>query len=346
MKAMITENKDRKILTSEIYNYLFDFKTGYFARWGKNLDDDPQYSPFGPEILDIEITTQCTGPGGKLCPFCYKSNGPNGKNMSFKNFKTILDKMPKTLTQVAFGADAHATSNPDLWKMMEYCRNNEHNKVVPNITVADITDATADLLVFHCGAVAVSRYSDKNICYNSVKKLTERGLKQTNIHIMISEETYEQALETIKDRVTDERLKDLNAIVLLSLKKKGRGVGYTPLSQEKFNELVNLAFDNNINIGFDSCSAHKFLIAIKDLDNYKQLEQCVEPCESSAFSSYIDVDSTFFPCSFTPNSEDWNEGIKITEQTDFLKDIWYNSKVTKFRNSLINCKRSCPIYTI
>lgn len=156
----VKETAEDKIVYSPDYNYFFNKKTGFFLRWGQKLDDDPNCCDFGPEILDIEVTTQCSGPGGKLCPFCYKGNTPNGVNMSLDTFKTILDKMPDTLTQIAFGADAHATSNPDLFAMMEYARTKD---IVPNITVADISDETADRLLKYVGACAVSRYTgDKN----------------------------------------------------------------------------------------------------------------------------------------------------------------------------------------
>jgi MoaA/NifB/PqqE/SkfB family radical SAM enzyme len=339
----IIEKGNLKILRSTDYNYLFNKNNGYFLRWGKEIDDDPQYSPYGPEILDIEVTTKCTGPSNKVCSFCYKSNTPNGSNMSLNTFKTILDKMPKTLTQIAFGADAHATSNPELWEMMKYARSKD---VIPNITVAEITDDIADSLVHYCGAVAVSRYSDKNLCYDSVKKLTDRGLKQVNIHQMICQETYEQAIDTIKDCKIDKRLANLNAIVFLSLKKKGRGERYTPLTLEQFKSLVNLSFELKSPFGFDSCSCHKFMDAIKDRKDYSQLMKSAEPCESSAFSSYIDVDSTFYPCSFSEEAQGWEEGLKITEETDFMKDIWNNPRTIEFRNNLLKCSRKCPLYKI
>jgi hypothetical protein len=342
----LIENAKVKMIRSEDYNYNFDKKTGYFARWGKTLDDDPQFSSIGPEILDIEITTQCKGPGGKLCGFCYKGNTPHGKNMSFETFKTILRKMPRTLTQCAFGADAQAESNPDLWKMMDYCRNNDYNQIIPNITVADISSETADKLIKYCGAVAVSRYADKDFCYDSVKKLTDRGLKQTNIHIMISNETYDQAVETIHDYKSDSRLAKLNAIVFLSLKQKGRGTGYTPLTTEQFKRLVDLAFNIKTPIGFDSCSANKFLKAVKDRDNYKELEMLAEPCESSCFSSYINVDGLFFPCSFTEDEWGWENGIDVVACDNFMKDIWYNKKVVEFREVLLKCKRNCPLFNV
>jgi hypothetical protein len=140
--------------------------------------------------------------------------------MSFETFKAVLDKFPKVLTQIAIGADSHATSNPDLWKMMEYSRS---IGITPNITVADISDETADLLIKYCGATAVSRYTNKDLCYDSVKRLTDRGMKQCNIHMLVSLETEDMVWETLKDRLVDPRLEKLNAIVLLSLKKKRQG---------------------------------------------------------------------------------------------------------------------------
>ncbi len=346
MKYKVAENEGAKIVSSKHYNYVFNKNSGFFARWGETKDHDPQYSAIGPEILDIEVTTSCKGPGGKLCKFCYKSNTPNGKNMSLETFKTILNKMPRTLTQCAFGADAQAESNPDLWAMMEYCRENEYNQIVPNITVADITDWVADKLVHYCGAVAVSRYTDKDICYDSVKKLTDRGLKQTNIHIMLSNETFDQVIETIKDYKSDDRLSKLNAIVLLSLKQKGRGETHTPLSVEQFKVIVDMAFELGSPIGFDSCSCHKFLQAIKGREDYDRLDMLAEPCESTCFSSYVDVDGVFFPCSFTPDPDNWAEGMNVTECEDFVKDIWNSDRVIAFRENLLKCGRDCPLYEV
>lgn len=180
----VFDDVDRKSVRSKSYNYDFDKKSGLFKRWGSSIEEDPDYAP-SPEILDCEITTICHGvPGnngdsGKRspCSFCYKSNTPNGKNMSFETFKTVFDKISsnKILTQLAFGLDSQATSNPDLWRMMQYCRD---NGVIPNLTVADISDETADKIASIAGACAVSRYANKNVCYDSVKRLTDAVLKQ------------------------------------------------------------------------------------------------------------------------------------------------------------------------
>lgn len=352
-KFTVLENDKVKILVSDNYNYRFNKVNGYFERYGKTKNDDPDFCEFGPEILDIEVTTICGGPtGNNPCPFCYKGNTNKGINMSFDTFKNIFDKMTKdgVLTQIAFGADATLTSNPDLWNMMDYSR---ANGVIPNVTCANIDDTVADKLASVCGAVAISRYSNKNWCYDSVKKLTDRGMKQINIHSMICQETFKQTLETIEDIKTDKRLKKLNAIVFLSLKQKGRGVKFTPLTQEEFNRLVVLCLKNDIRFGFDSCSSNKFLNAIiniygKDSNEYKRLEQMTEPCESSCFSSYISTEGHFYPCSFT---EDVYNGIDVVKCDDFVKDVWLNKELDVFRNKLLcnkdcnNC-RKCPEFDI
>lgn len=330
---------------SKDYNFIFDMTTGFFIRWGNKKEDDPQLSP-SPELLDLEITTICNGYDGTPCPFCYKANNPNGKNMSFDTFKNVFNKInTKVLTQVAFGTDSSLTSNPDTFKMFDYCLNNEYNKVIPNVTVSNIDRDIAFELSKRCGAVAVSRYNKKGICYESVKHLINYGV-QTNIHIMVSEETYDQILETINDVKIDNRLSGLNAIVLLSLKQKGRGKTFTPLSYDKFRNIVNEAFSKNINFGFDSCSYYKFEKSIRGMDCYSELVTYSEPCESSLFSSYINVDGEFYPCSFVEGEGEWKTGLDVKTCNDFVNDIWYNEKTQRFRNKLLKYGRKCPYFDI
>lgn len=159
------------------YNYVFDTENGNFARWGKTLEEDPDFSPYGNEILDIEISTVCL----KGCSFCYKSNKIVGRNMSLRTYMLILDKMPKTLTQVALGI-GDIDGNPELWDILAYTRS---KGIVPNITIngARMTSKDYDKLAKYCGAVAVSYYNDKD-CFGSVWRLaTNRKMEQVNIHV-------------------------------------------------------------------------------------------------------------------------------------------------------------------
>jgi hypothetical protein len=142
----------------------------------------------------------------------------------------------------------------------------------------------------------------------------------------------------------------MKALVLLSLKTKGRSVGrFHQLSQDKFDKLVAYALENNVAIGFDSCSAQKFMKSVKGHKNEDQFLQSAEPCESTLYSMYIDVKGNFFPCSFSPDTEGWKTGISVLECNDFIKDVWFNERTRKFSNKVIgcrNCNKSCAIYEI
>ena len=351
MNARIFENENVKTLRSELYSFNFNKHTGFFARWGKTVADDPSFSPFSPEIADIEITTSCKGPRlsngtNKLCSFCYKSNNPNGKYMSFETFKQLLDKFPHTtdkngrrsfiLTQIAAGVDAECKSNPDVWKIFEYCR---ENGIIPNLTVASIDDEVAQNIAKYCGACAVSRYSDKEVCYDSVDLLTNKyGMSQVNIHQLVEMSTLDNIWETLRDMQTDKRLAKLNAIVFLSLKQKGRGVSQEPISQEEYAKIIQYCLSNNIRFGSDSCGAGKLLKSLSE-QQYKEILPVVEPCEAGGkFSFYCDVDAKYYPCSFMANEEgDWKKGIDMLTVDDFIKDVWQHPKTLSFREKVDRC---------
>lgn len=347
MSYIIKETSELKVMQSPEVSYIFNKVTGLSAVWGKTEEEDPDWCPYGPLIADIEITTMCKGPGGKLCSFCYKSNTPNnGDNMSFETFKKVFDKLPDTLQQIAFGVDAQCEMNHDTFGIMAYCR---VNGVIPNVTVADISDTTADRLVELCGAVAVSRYEDKDICYDSIKKLTDRGLKQVNMHLMISQETFDMAMETIEDIKNDPRLSGLNAIVFLSLKQKGRGTKFHKLTDQNFKRIVDTCFLKEISFGFDSCSAVKFLKSVEGRPNYEELYMVSEPCESARFSAYINVHGDYYPCSFCEGQGyEWERGISVVDCDDFM-DIWKCDSNKIFRmNSLDTIKsgKSCSEFDV
>ena len=346
----IFDGEKTKVCVGPDYNYLFCKTTGDFKRFGVNYKDDPQFSPIGPEIADIEITTSCLGvpnrDGVKApCIFCYKSNTANGTYMTLETFKKVFANLPHNVGQIAFGLDSECKTNPEWFEIFKYARD---NGVIPNVTVANIDDETADKLASICGAIAVSRYDNKDICYNTVKKLTDRGMKQINIHHLAAMESYDNLMETLADSKTDPRLAKLNAIVILSLKKCGRGTSLNSLPQEKFAEVIKYSFDNNVRIGFDSCSCHKFLASISNMKEEikKKLEMVSEPCESLLFSSYFDVEGKLYPCSFCENIKGWEDGVDMKIPLDFIKNVWNNSKVIGFRDKLIKNNRNCPIYKV
>lgn len=347
----VYESGNCKVFQSPSANYIFDKNTGYMVSFGKTLKEDPERFP-APNIADIECTTRCTGLHniGDVCNFCYKSNTPSsGSYMTLDEFKHIIEVYPKSLTQVALGADACLTCNPDLWKIMEYCR---EQGIVPNITLANILDdKTADKLAKYCGACAISCYDDYNVCFDSVKKLTDRGMKQVNIHLLLAEEYYERAKDVMKAVLEDPRLSKLNAVVCLGLKRKGRGSSFHRMSDEHFKEVITFAINNHIGLGFDSCNSKRALDTIGE-----SIKDSVIPCEATLESSYISCKGNYYPCSFMEEEGDWEEGISlkdINSSEEFLDKVWNNKKTLKFMKELQdttkhNCKgcRECPYYEI
>jgi len=185
-----------------------------------------------------------------------------------------------------------------------------------------------------------------------VQKLVARGMKQINIHFCICNERFNQCKQTIEDITTDPRLKGMGALVMLSLKKKGRGVNFTPLTSEQYKSLVDLALDKKIKFGFDSCGCKKFFDAVKDHPNYNEFKEVGEPCESTCFSWYIGADAKCYPCSFCEHIKGWEDGIDVANCDDFINDVWYDERMKAFRSKLINNvdsvhgARECPVFEI
>jgi len=206
------------------------------------------------------------------------------------------------------------------------------------------------------GAVSVSVHN-KEIAFNAIKKLTDAGMTQVNVHWVLYKQNYEETFKLIDDLTSDERTKKLNALVLLAYKPKGRNKGNFESIKDPsmYAKLVDYAKSKKLNIGMDSCSGPVVFKATKDED-YDYITQVVTPCESTLESSYINVEGDFFPCSFTEGEKGWETGISVIEAEKF-SDVWYNDRVVEFRNKLLatskncNCKfsklcRHCPTFEV
>ena len=340
---------------SRTYNHNFNTLTGYFEYWGESVDVNPVYCPFGPNILDIEISSGLCKGG---CKFCYKSNGSHTNktiNMDLNLFKTVLSKFNlQVLCQVAVGI-CDIDTNPDMWSIFEHCRS---LNIVPNYTcnglgvTEDIASKTSKL----CGAVAVSLVN-KEKSYDAIKKFTDAGMKFVNIHYMLSEQTYEKAFDVLRDITRDSRLSNMNAIVFLQYKPKGKGLGFFDpiLNHDKYKNIIECALANNVSIGFDSCSAPPYLKHIEKDEDFADKARCVESCESGISSGYLNCIGEFYPCSFSENTLGWETGLDVSTVKTFRDDIWHHPRVIAWRDMLLKsssdcncaCKsecRSCPIY--
>ena len=372
----VQDTDDSKIVRAKDNSFHMAFRKadGLTLKWGKTTDEDPTHCPWGNEIADIEITTSCRGIRDKdgnrsPCAFCYKANTPNGKYMSFETFKVIFDLMnqPKTMTQIAFGVDAECKTNPDVWRIMDYCI---ENGVVPNVTVADIDEETAENIVRRCGACAVSCYQrDKNRCYDSIELLVRKAREykgiehdfKVNMHLLVSHETEQFVFEVLNDRLTDQRLKDMGAVVLLSLKRKGRGVAFRKMDDEVYKKVIFFLQDNHISYGSDSCGANRLMASLKEYykdkengeEQYKKVIGCVEECESTKFSIFVNVKGEVFPCSFMEKEQGWETGIDLTDgkYKNYTTQVWNHPRLLEWRLMSMNCvdcqgKCKCPHYKI
>lgn len=331
---------DWTLFRSFLYNYDFNNKTGVFERWGATKEQDAVFSPFGPELADIEISVGDCSIG---CLHCYKSNTNRaGRHMSLDTFKTIADKLPSTLTQIAFGI-TDIDSNPDFIHILECTRKKD---IVPNFTLsgAGLTDSIAVRCAELCGAIAVSVYPHtKDLAYNTVKTFTDLGMEQVNIHLLYHQNNQDFVYGVLRDTKSDVRLKELNCVVLLGLKPKGRAQsGYSPMCYTDFSNLVKWCFDNEMRIGFDSCSAYKFEKFVREnMSERVDLLVVSESCESSLFSIYIDVDGNAWPCSFSEN-ESGVVPVSLSTCNDFLQDVWYSDSFNGFRSRLLDgCENGC-----
>ena len=335
-----------RLVDTPDYRYIFNNENGTLVRWGCKKEIDPLYSPLGPEILDIEVSTICNGIDSIPCTHCYKENTGNGANMTFGMFERIFRKIPRVLTQIAFGI-GDISANLDLPQMLRFCRENDYNQVIPNITTNGfgILDKHIEMFSQYCGAVGVSRYGNKDLCYDTIDRLKKAGVKQVNMHLLVSEETEERCYETIQESLEDERLKGLHAILFLLLKPKGSKNRYHQLKIEKLRKLLKKALDEKTRIALDSCCGPIFIEMIKDHPAYQRLLEQSEPCEGTLFSGYINVDGMFYPCSFT---EEATGGLNVLECNDFLMDVWYNPKTNDFRRNLLSHDgdRKCPTFDL
>jgi len=343
---------------SDDYNYNFRIADGYFQRWGAKMEDDPVWSPFGNEILDIEISASGKNGGGCpiSCPMCYKGN--NSKpgvpdNMTLDVFNQILCKFPQYnghyfLTQIAFGITSIG-SHPEIFNIFQCCRD---NNIVPNVTINGsdpLTDEQISMLVKLTGAMAISVvHPNEERAYKLMRRLLDAGARQLNIHYVIHESSISNAYKVAAATIHNPLLSGMNAIVFLGLKPKNRGQKFEVLNTDEYVKLIDYCMNNNISYGFDSCSSPKAETAIINSqiisdDKKHLLLQTCERCESGLHSAYIDVDGNYWHCSFGEGMEIAN-GIDVKNVKSFLTDVWHSEKLTTWRNRLKELNRECPLY--
>lgn len=331
---------DIKYISVPSYTSIFNSKNGTFARCGDTVDENPSLCPLGPEVMYIELSTVCH----QGCPWCYKSNRAIGTNMSLEMFTSIVSKLPRSVMQIAFGI-GDMNANLDLIPILNECRKRGY---VPNITINGIglTESMAEQLASVCGAIAISRYTPPDRCYDAVAMLgTYVGthgytLSQIGVYQLLCMETVDQCFDTIRSFTTDSRLKNAFSLMFLTLKPKGSRNMYHRITDPTIlRSIMDAARAANVMFGFDCCSA----ASINDVSTIRDLP--IEPCEASLFSLYCNVKGMISPCSFLEGEHGF-PSLSLADASDFLTDIWFHDDMRSFRQRLLSGSRRCPRWVL
>lgn len=330
----------------EPYFYMFNKTNGYTVRFGKLATDDPKMCLLGPEILDLEISVNgCPKINGKNCKFCYKNNtDAEPENMDIETFRNIIKKFPKNLSQIAFGITGTQT-NPWFPAILKACK--EEFGIIPNYTLSgvDLTNEMLKYTVKYCGAVAVSCYEGaKEICYDTIKRFNDYDPKfHTNMHIVLSKGTYNHVMDVLND-IKAGKVSGLKSVVFLRIKPVGRAAKMNvAIPSKMLGEIITFCETNNISFGFDSCSATNVIKWYESQNRGDMVKYC-EPCESSMFSSYINVNGMYHHCSFCESLPGYT-GVNVNECNHFT-DIWLGNEIENYRNPVERCSDSCAYFNL
>ena len=336
---------------SHTYHCFFSKLDGFNLRFGKTIDDDPEYCGLGPEIADIEIVTgSCPKVNSENCRWCYKNNtSVPGKVMTLEDFQEVISRFPINLTQVALGITG-VKSNPYLKDILIYLRK---LGIIGNLTLtgADLDDEMADVLCEYCGACAVSCYDKaKELCYSTIKRLHDNAKEKfnrdmhLNMHIVIADFSMDHIMDVLND-IKNGKVPGLKSVVMLHAKPVGRAKNLDcSLSKENLTKVIKFCLDNNISFGFDSCNGHNVQDILMEIGK-PELCSSIEPCESGRMSIYVNVEGKITPCSFVEHVYE-NSAIDLLNSDAMVKDVWMTDKMLNAFRNCTKCSKSCPIYSL
>jgi len=345
-KAMTITDKEARVsiistfdkcFSNEDYEMFFNTQSGLEVLKGVDGKPDPFVTEL-PTLLDIGIMGHCHN----KCGFCYQGEVEEA-NMTFDNFKVIIDQTKHHVNQIALGGRGDPNKHEEFEKIITYARK---NNVVPNYTTSgkDLTDEEIEISKM-CGAVAVSDYGN-TYTYEAIQRFIDAGVK-TNVHLMFTNASFEKCLKIINGynpwkggNSTAEffDIKGLNAVIFLLFKAQGKGANCPGLAPSQYQLQVVaesiLKARATFKVGMDSCLANHIFKHTK-VDGLNKLS--IDSCEGARMSAYITPDMKLMPCSFADHVE-FSVPIKKP-----IEDIWQKSKqFKKFRSVLKRTPYSCP----
>lgn len=331
--------KNKYVIWDEKFNFrtYFDRDTGNYLRSGilNGKDQDTGIEPFRasfPHLLDIGIMGHCEhGLSGK-CRLagiqCYQSGGDlNLPNMSFADFKSIVDQCEGKVQQLALGGRGDPDMHEDLEKMLAYCLD---KGIVPNLTTSGygLTQEKARIIAENCGAAAVSWYRTV-YTERAVKLLVQAGIT-VNLHYILGKDSIDEAIEILRENKLPE---GVSRIIFLLFKPVGqRNYDNVLKAEDKRVEILFSLFDKpeiTAKIGYDSCCVPALVNYNRNID-----PRSFDSCEGSRFSAYISADLQMTPCSFVQEAE-----YSIDLRVKTLSQAWESEEFNQFRSKL---RDACP----
>ena len=335
----------RKVDKKNRFISMFDPKTGFYMRSGvidENGNDtgiDPFMTSY-PELLDIGIMGHCKNK--KNCTVgCYQGN-VYMPNMSFENFKKIIDQSKGKTFEVALGGNGSPNEHEDFVKIVKYARENE---IVPNYTTSgiELTDEQIQATKEYCGAVAVSWYR-QDFTYNAIERFIKAGCK-TNIHYVLGNDSIDEAIERLSNNDFPE---GINAVIFLMYKPLGcvKHNNVLKIDDDRLKTFYELLDNGNFNfkVGLDACHLPALCNFSKNINI-----NSTTPCDGACFSAYVTPDMFMLPCSFDTTTRKY--AVDLNKYT--IEEAWNSEQFEAFRNyhrySCLGCKNQndcrggCPL---
>ena len=336
----IFKNNDKKYIVSKNYNCIVDKKTNFFIRCGNTISEVPSAGAL--EYIDMELTSIYS----KNYEHSYKTSFDINREiyMTFKFFRRIINKLPDSLNHINFLVDPKCETNPDIWKILYYCK---RINITTSMIVDNINFKTARKISKYCKSVSVNLHENKNICYNTIERFTDNGI-QTNLNILVSKETHHLIIGSLYDFEYDPRLKNLNLFYFIGLKQQANWRFYNKIELVDFKKIIDHVTKKKIPFGFDNSLTPYFIDKVSnEIKCYHNLFN--NQCESFTFYVFIDVIGWIFPCKYyTPDPQNMI-GFNIFHYDNF-EDLWGEKYLGKIRKRFItkNKKgvRVCPLFQI
>lgn len=345
MRYIITDKKYKFVTAFDTRNGAY-VRTGIIDDTGKDTGVDPFMASF-PHLIDVGIMGHCIHGKTGLCVKagigCYQSGLTiEEPNMTLDDFESIVKQCSGKTQQFALGGRGDPDQHEHFEEILKLCR--EHN-IVPNFTTSGygLTPELAQACKRYCGAVAVSWYRSE-YTLRAISMLLETGVK-TNIHYVLGQNSIDEALRRLKD---NDFPRGINAVIFLLHKPAGQGDYDNVLSVD--DPRILIFFEeidkekHGFKIGLDSCSVPGLVSFSK-----KAVPETFDTCEGARFSSYIDAQMNFMPCSFDQAGK---YAVSLREMS--IAEAWESEAFERFRNSLRGrcphcdkrelCMGGCPLF--